>query len=236
MQTELIDRNILATTKDIDIVNTVTKLGRMISHTRTYFYCADTQKPLAYATHIKYMPSGSWFLDLLWNSKFLYNIYFQTVLAKRGIPPFYEEKPLVKDVIGSHLEFHGIGGRATFHMTLEHTNPFGAMHGGCQAMVMEQVAESYAKETLKVDNNIIILESLQIEFLAAVKGPQVEVICETLGTGDVHNILHVRVVLKCGERVVSDGKLRFSAHHSSSSSSSPPNEKIAETQGLLSSL
>lgn len=217
MHVELLEP--LSATNDIDIVNTVTKLGKKVSHTRTYFYCVDTDKALAYATHVKYMPTGSWFLDWMFGSKVLYN-FFTRMLVSAKQPSLYEEKSLVKGVIQSYLEFHGVG-RATFHVTREHTNPFGAMHGGCQAMVMEQVAESYAKEVLKQnkvdrDDNTkapVVLESLQIEFLVAIKGPSVEVVCETLGKNDDSNILHVRAMLKDNSgRLLSDSKLRFAIY------------------------
>ena len=146
---------------EIDIVNTVTKLGKTVSHTRTDFYCATTQTPLAFSSHVKYMPTGSRLLDLLFTNKFIYGLYANYVLPRRGEPKLYEEKPLVKDVIGSSLEHHGLG-RSSFHVTREHTNPFGALHGGCHAMVMEQVGEAYAKAEMqdhdKNDDKTLLLE------------------------------------------------------------------------------
>ena len=133
---------------EIDVVNTVTKLGKTVSHSRTDFYCVATQTPLAFSSHVKYMPTGSRLLDLLFTNKFLYGLYTKFLLPRRGEPKLYEERPLVKDVIGSSLEHHGLG-RASFHVTREHTNGFGGLHGGCHAMVMEQVGEAYAKAELQ---------------------------------------------------------------------------------------
>jgi acyl-coenzyme A thioesterase PaaI-like protein len=204
MQTELLVRD-LPETKEIDIINTVTKLGRTISHTRTNFLCASSQTVLAHSSHVKYMPTGSLFIDWLFNNKLAFNLYSKLVLPRLGEPLLYEEKPLVKDVLHSHLEFQGLG-RATFHITREHTNGFGSMHGGCQAMVMEQVAEAYAKAELHCDT-AVILEAIQIDYLGAAKGT-IDIVCETLGKS-ADSTIHVRVLLTRGDRILSDGKLRF---------------------------
>lgn len=204
MQTELIEKKI-PTAQVIDIANTVTKLGRSISHTRTDFFCAETKKLLAYSTHVKYMPTGSWFLDFLFRSKLLL-IILRVVNSRTKPPLFYDEEKLA-DVIGRHLEFHGPG-VATFHRTGEHTNPMGSLHGGCVAMIMEQVAENWAKQCLGVD--AVLLEFMHIDFLSAVRGEKLEVQCETIGRDDVNGSLYVRVVQKSGEKIFSDGKLRFS--------------------------
>ena len=148
---------------EIDIVNTVTKLGKKVSHTRTDFYCATTKKPLAFSSHVKYMPTGNRLLDLLFTNKFLYGLYANSFLPRRGEPKMYDEKPLVKDVIGSSFQHHGLG-RSSFHVTREHTNPFGALHGGCHAMIMEQAGEAYARAELqggeKDERKQLLLEGL----------------------------------------------------------------------------
>jgi len=205
----------------------VTKLGKTISHTRTNFYYSDDNKknsqtqqeeerrtPIAYSTHVKYMPTGSWIIDWVMTSKLMWSLirYF---LLDRQEPSYYEEKPLVKDVIGSHLEFQGLG-KASFHPTAEHTNPMGAMHGGCVAMVMEQVAEPYAKHALGVDS--VVLESMNVEFLGAVrlggKHTVVDVECETIAMDEKNNVLIVNVLQRRGTRIVSDAILKFSPRHS----------------------
>lgn len=216
MQTELLAKDYHKQShhlgKEIDVVNTVTKLGRTVSHTRTDFICSTTQTPLAFSSHVKYMPTGSFVLDKIFSSKFLYNLFEKYVLPRQGEPKMYEEKPLVKDVIGSSLEYHGIG-RASFHVTREHTNPFGALHGGCHAMVMEQAGLTYAKTELqkgqKDHDKEVILEAMHIDFLGAAKGT-VDVICETIGKLEESSSIHVRVMLMKGGRVLSEGKLRYS--------------------------
>jgi len=220
MQTELLVKDYHSLHKqqspvgDVDIINTVTKLGRTVSHIRTDFVCATTQTPLAFSSHVKYMPTGNPFLDLFFTNQFLYRLYEQYILPRRPEPKMYPEKELRKDVIGSNLEHHGLG-RASFHVTREHTNPFGALHGGCHAMVMEQVAEAYANAEFKqtsTDNNkhgSLLLEAVHIEFLGAAKGT-VDVLCETIGKVEEASLIHVRVMLVQNGRILSEGKLRYS--------------------------
>jgi acyl-coenzyme A thioesterase PaaI-like protein len=232
MQTELVDGTTSLTTEEedheeeMDVVNIVTKLGKTVSHTRTEFRWATSQKLVAFSSHVKYMPTGSRILDVVFKSRFLYDFLERWYLRKLKLP-WYDEQPLFESVLQSHIEFHGLvdgSGRATFHMTREHTNPHGALHGGCHAMIMEYVAESFAKAELvsnyKKKGAVVVnvvLQAMQIEFLSAAKG-SINVLCETINSSDNDSsavsssgTLQVRVLLKRGERTCSEGKLRFSA-------------------------
>ncbi len=203
MQTELDDHMDLSSFTEINVVNIVTKLGKTVSHTRTEFRCVDSNQIIACSSHIKYMPTGNRLIDILMKNRFLYDLY-QRFYLRTTQPPFYDEKPLYKDVIQSHLVFHGLG-RATFHVTREHTNPFGSLHGGCHAMIMEAVAEPYARSLLKSD--AVVLQAMHMEFLAAAKG-SIDVMCEIISCGST---IQIRVLLVGNERTTSEGKLRFSA-------------------------
>ena len=75
-------------------------------------------------------------------------------------------------------------------------------------MVIEQAAEAYVKAAFSKGSQAT-LKAMQIEYLSAVKGPNVEVVCEELGHEE--DDFHVRVLVKRGGRVAADGKLRFSA-------------------------
>lgn len=207
---------------EIEIVNTVTKLGRTVSHTRTDFYCAATRKPLAFSSHVKYMPTGSRLLDFVLSNKRIFGWYEKWYHQRLGKQvPVYEEKHLIREVLGSSLEYTNAQ-QGRFHITREHTNPFGAMHGGCHAMVMEQAGATFAQSELELElrgntsnssstqqqeKQGVVLEAMQVEFIGAAKGT-VDVYCETIG--HVENVIHVRVLLKKGERICSEGKLRFS--------------------------
>jgi acyl-coenzyme A thioesterase PaaI-like protein len=238
MQTELIEGADLSSSsnmKEVDVVNIVTKLGKTVSYTRTEFRCATSDRLIAFSSHVKYMPTGSRITDLFFRNTFLFELFERLYLRKLKVP-WYEEKSLFQNVIQSHLEFHGIG-RATFHITREHTNPFGALHGGCHAMIMEQVAESFAKDALQ--SEVVLLQSIQIDFLSAASKGSVEVLCEAITATTTtttsssssnskeeiavvygaSSTLQVRVLLKRGERTCSEGRLRFSVsriqHHKS---------------------
>lgn len=211
---------------EVDVINHVTKLGKTVSHMRTDFVCGTTQKLLAYSSHIKYMPTGSIFLDLLLRSKPLSTFYQNVVVPRQGSPPvFNDNNHLIHDVIGSNLQVTDSSlGKATFTVTKEHTNGFGGMHGGCHAMVMEQVGTVYAIAQLFPtqstdyrggNNNVdtpVVLEAMNIDFLAAAGGT-IDIGCDTIGLigeSSSKRTIHVRVVLLKDRRILSEGNLRFS--------------------------
>lgn len=247
-------------TFDVDIVNTVIKFGKTVSHTRTDFYLATTQHPLAFSSHIKYMPTGSRIIDWVLGSKPLYWFYQQMFVSGRMAMllgpspsssisrknsqslPLYAKKDLREEVIGSHVKILDLDQdrskpyvlpiQATFEITPEHTNPFGVLHGGCHAMVMEHVGAFHAITELGIGSNdgndifedrnrmdAVLLQSMQIDFIGAARGKSIDVHCETIGVlesgskGDYQTIVHVRVMLKKRGRILSEGKLRFSSSY-----------------------
>ena len=50
---------------------------------------------------------------------------------------------------------------------------------------------------------------MHIDFLGAAKGT-VDILCETIGKLEEAPLIHIRVMLMKGGRVLSEGKLRFS--------------------------
>jgi len=215
MQTELIPSEqtglMLDSLEELDIDTVVTKLGRTVSFTKTHFRDAKTQELVGFSSHVKYMPTGSRLMDWVFTNRFLYDLYEQFYLRSKVIP-IYEEGPLVSGVLQPHLDFVHPG-RATFGITSKHTNPFGSLHGGCHAMIMEMVGKVFAKDQLGCES--VLLEAMQIDYLGAGKvGRRVEVVCERLGGGEEApkggTTLQVRVLIQHGDRICSDGKLRFS--------------------------
>ena len=250
--------------QEVDIINSVSKLGKTIAHTRTEFRCSETATLLAYASQVKYMPTGMFWLDTLLRHPTLHDWFIDAVFRVRTIHQ-YEQKPLVEVISQSLRSYptHAMSGEgmpvtlpndkeanqgtkyppptpllcATFTATTEHTNPFGALHGGCHAMVMEQVALDFARThlsspsssvtaTTSDDNPVMmIVEAMQLEFFSpGIQGP-IDVYCEMIGndessststtSGSEHprRILHVRVQLRTrkNNRLSSEGKLRLSA-------------------------
>jgi acyl-coenzyme A thioesterase PaaI-like protein len=114
--------------KEVDIVSTVVKLGRTVSYVRSDFINPVNQQLVAFGSHVKYMPTGNFFMDTIFNNRWAFDLYARMALASP--PDQYEEKDLLKGVIGPCLEYQGVGS-ATFTMNLEHVNPFGGLHVSC---------------------------------------------------------------------------------------------------------
>ena len=222
MQTELVPRtnskgkyyeNPLddPTLKELDMITCVTKLGRTVSYTRTDYVCVETGDLIGFSSHVKYMPTGSRLFNFILSTQWIYEAWEKYFLRSRELK-MYEEKALFGDVIANHLEYKGLG-RATFNITLEHTNPYASMHGGCHAMVMEEVVTSYAREELKCET--VGIQSIQIDYIGAAKGT-VDVVCETIGKVlpsqngvKREGSLYVRVKIQRGDRISSEGKMRI---------------------------
>ena len=209
MQTELVQpKTDLSSLTELDVVNVVTKLGRTVSTTRTEFRHPDTQELLAFSSHVKYMPTGSWLLDWILSNKFCYGIYQRLVVTPVQVPQ-YEHKALQSEVIGAHLQPVSVG-HAKFQVTAEHTNPFGGLHGGCHAMVMEVVATTFAQAEMNAST--VVLQAMQVDYLrAAPRGSTVDVTCERIGSSCNGDTLQVRVFLRNSHKICSEGKLRFVA-------------------------
>jgi acyl-coenzyme A thioesterase PaaI-like protein len=222
-QTELVDvsraveffANLSGCHDEVDIINTVSKLGRTIAHTRTDFRCSTTSRLIAFSSHVKYMPTGLVWLDLLLRNSKIHDFYIDYALRHTNIP-VYEGKALAT-VISEHLDFPSATA-STFTCTTEHTNPFGAMHGGCQAILMERVALEFVQAKLADaghQHQQLIVEAMQVEFLSAGQQGPLVVVCESIGESYENGNrkgMHVRVQLriKKNNRLCSEGKLRIS--------------------------
>jgi acyl-coenzyme A thioesterase PaaI-like protein len=181
----------------VDIVNTLTKQGKTIAHTRTDFVSSD-QQVIGYSTHVKYLPSGNFMFDALlryyppWLSPWLSKLA-DSKLAEAPSTPAVTVG--AHDIIDNHLKLMS-DGKAEFSMQDGHKNPMGSLHGGCTAMIMEKVAEPYAKDILQSSSpDAIHLESLQIQFVAGGRGRKtLQIACETIDVVENSHAL-VRVTL-----------------------------------------
>ncbi|CAB9497331.1 ankyrin containing protein (ISS) [Seminavis robusta] len=238
MQTELLQP--LDNVQEFDIINIVTKLGRTISHTRTDFVCTKTQQTLAFSSHVKYMPIGNIVMDWVFTKPWLFKCFETWFIQRKGNPQVYDDKHLYNDVIAGHMEPVNVG-RAHFHITREHTNPFGAMHGGCHAMVMEHVGTAFAQAELSATTSAVTLEAMQIDYLAAAKG-SVDVVCESIGTildsSSRPTIIHVRVKIQKGDRILSEGKLSLLKfwHADSSERKAPDHDDVCNVIASVGSI
>ena len=112
---------------ELEIVSTVVKLGRMVSFVKTDFRNPNNQQLIAYGSHIKFMPTGNWIKDVIFNQKWAWNLYHKFHANVDPKHCQYKQKNLLQDVIGTCLRYKSAG-VASFQMNDEHTNLFGYLH------------------------------------------------------------------------------------------------------------
>ena len=216
---------------EVNVINQVTKLGKTVAHTRTEFRCPRTHQLLASSTHIKYLPMGSAFLDWAFSSPSALTVYHQ-LFVKLVEVPIHEPLPLFTHVLQQHIEYTEYHPRdttldtatekismATFTVTQLHTNPFGALHGGCHAMIMEDVATRHVQQRDNRTLASVQLQSLQIEYLSAAPlGATLDVVCRTVSQNAMSCQVRVQLWSKRHKgrvvpqgRLVSEGRFWFTA-------------------------
>lgn len=201
LQAEL-NHNASSPAEEVDIISTVTKLGGKLAFIRAEVRTVDTGDLVCFASHIKYLPTGSWMMDFLFSSWgwHLMKIYLQRLPAA----PAPEESSIL-EAIKPYLEPRGLG-LASFTVKKEHNNGFETLHGGCQSILMEIVSQPMAKEELKSDQ--IKLESIQVAFAASGRGT-VDIVTKVLSKGDKSMTVRVSLLRSDG-KVISEGTLRWS--------------------------
>lgn len=199
----------------VDIINTLPKNGRTISHTRTDIRSSD-DKLIGYSTHVKYMPMGNIVVDtILSYFPFWMSPWMSRIINKRLPPP----SPTAHENIGAHKAVDAglkivADGKGEFSMTDDHKNPFGTLHGGCSAMIIEKVGDSYVSSLFK--DSTISLESLQVQFLSAGRGQKtLNIECETIDiTEKSHALIRVNLMKpksgkKKGPTILAQGTLKY---------------------------
>merc|ERR1711920_1050675 len=124
-----------------------------MAHTRTNFLSADGQL-IGYSTQAKYLLTGKWWLDMWATKNPPWMSAWQSKLADILLPSPSGVTSIqagAHELVDSNL-CHIAPGHAEFKMINEHKNPFGALHGGCVAMVMEKTADRRAKDLLRASN------------------------------------------------------------------------------------
>jgi acyl-coenzyme A thioesterase PaaI-like protein len=189
-------------TKEVDIVSTVTKLGRTLAFIRAEVRTVDRNELVCFASHVKYLPTGSWIMDFLF-TQWGWPLMKMYVNSLPELPA--PEEISVQDAIQPYLEHTGLG-HAKFTVQQTHTNPFGTLHGGCQSILMEIVSQALAKVELKSDE--VNLESIQVAYATSGKG-SVTISTELLSRGPGSVTLRVLVIRSDG-LPISEGTLRWS--------------------------
>lgn len=208
----------------LDIVNTITKTGRILAHIRTEYITSD-QQLIGHSTHIKYLPTGNFFMDTFvqyyppWQSPWLVQRLVSSTLS---VPATTERPEFPAGIKAAHQNIQDSlkvsnDGHAEFTMTHEHTNALGALHGGAIAMVMEQVATPIAANSLLIDNQDdqeCYLESLEVSFLKALHGShKIKVVTETIDLVQNDHVLLKVMLLKPSKSkrdILAQGIFKFS--------------------------
>eukprot|EP00529_Nitzschia_sp_RCC80_P012217 CAMPEP_0113462636 /NCGR_PEP_ID=MMETSP0014_2-20120614/12207_1 /TAXON_ID=2857 /ORGANISM="Nitzschia sp." /LENGTH=561 /DNA_ID=CAMNT_0000354531 /DNA_START=369 /DNA_END=2058 /DNA_ORIENTATION=- /assembly_acc=CAM_ASM_000159 len=225
----------------IDISTTITKLGTTMGFCRADVVDCNTQRPICTFEHIKYLPTGSsWFLYLGLSpvGQFLLKLYVTYILQhpwfvrqkrqrqrrrqSRRIRPnenadttTNEENDQSSSSLGllDTLVFTSPQD-ATFTVKDIHTNGFGGLQGGVQAILMEQVASRLATQyfynegergedendnndantTNAVDVDAVECTQLQISYQSTAS-KQVHLHAEIISLSGLKNEVTVRVVI-----------------------------------------
>eukprot|EP00541_Cyclophora_tenuis_P014112 CAMPEP_0116564728 /NCGR_PEP_ID=MMETSP0397-20121206/13487_1 /TAXON_ID=216820 /ORGANISM="Cyclophora tenuis, Strain ECT3854" /LENGTH=367 /DNA_ID=CAMNT_0004091389 /DNA_START=19 /DNA_END=1122 /DNA_ORIENTATION=+ len=203
---------------EISITSQITKMGRTMAFVTAQVRNnnnnnnnnnGDNNRLLCIASHIKYLPAGSWILDWLftgWRAALIVLLvrYFYKV------PTFDRNGTPLKDTIKSTLEHKGLG-HASFQIQPQHCNPVGMFHGGCQGVLVEVVGQTLAKQELKSDQ--IRLESINVNYLGAGKiGKTVDVVANTIDgmSSPDHVTVEVRVSSTTRGKILSEAVLVWS--------------------------
>jgi len=154
--------------KEVDIITTITKLGRTLGFVR-----AEVRDPshnnslICYFDHVKYLPTG-WMMGILLTPVGMWclNLYLQY----RYVVPFVNKESRSNNnrceegVIEQKQNYDGImdsfretsDTTATFQFGPQHSNGMGGLHGGVQAILMERVGRMVAQNEFRkivIDSN-----------------------------------------------------------------------------------
>ena len=149
--------------EEVDIVTTITKRGRTLAFVR-----AEVRDPsnndgvICYFDHVKYLPVG-WMASLLFTPMGMWclNLYLRYILPyvytntyqdggggggggkSKNMEPMNSEHSKIMDSFQKTSDT-----TATFQFGEQHTNGFGGLHGGVQAILMEYLGQSVAQNEL----------------------------------------------------------------------------------------
>ena len=139
--------------QEVDIVATVTKLGRTLGFVRAEVRDPSNNNALVcYFDHVKYLPPG-WVLGLLLSPVGLWCLD----LVLKLVQPFRKSNKIADEtedsapgIMDPYIKTSET--TAAFRVGPEHCNGMGGLHGGVQAVLMERLGRSVAyRELLNVD-------------------------------------------------------------------------------------
>jgi hypothetical protein len=132
----------------VDIVTTLTKKGQTMGFLRSEVKHPITSEVICYYQHTKFLNPG-WLLRILLSPQ---GMWCLEKMSKYIFPFLVRSKPMQNESIRSKqiLESFEMSGEttATFRVGPQHTNGFGGLHGGVQAILMEKLGRIVAKKRL----------------------------------------------------------------------------------------
>jgi len=206
----------------VEILAKVDKIGRNLGFASFEARRVDTGQRICIGYHTKFLPMG-WLFETAMGP-YLYPItraavmHFSSEKAENGEGQSLSD--LLKiGVINDNgtSDSTSSSSKYTFNITDDHWNAVGTLHGGCQAMIYEEVgrrimqAECSANSLSAADNNLLHLESIHIDYLTTEsKGVTLDYGLFNIGI----NRALMRVEMKSsnnGSKVVSRCKMTWSS-------------------------
>ncbi|MGK3740088.1 MAG: hypothetical protein ACI8RD_006298 [Bacillariaceae sp.] len=148
--------------EEVDIVTTITKMGRNLGFVRAEVRDPSTGGVICFFDHVKYLPPGFLFSIILtpigrW---FVDNIYlrYNNIHHKRSViaPTQNNNDDYNNDDNNNGNDYSGImdsfritsDTTASFRFGSQHTNGLGGLHGGVQAILMERLGQVVARNEI----------------------------------------------------------------------------------------
>lgn len=122
---------------EVNVIARVTKVGNAFGYANVRAECVDTGQVICSGRHTKFFVKNGWLRDVALRP--------QVMPWTKWVAEKMEEKKLgwsVEDVEWA-LERTDNGKHGKFVVGKEHCNPYGTCHGGCQAILMESMANGY---------------------------------------------------------------------------------------------
>lgn len=165
----------------VDIHVSVTKIGRYLGFANAKVIHDETGEIVCIGSHTKFLPMGLLVETLTGKLLPMVKMYASTIQKvhhddddKSNVSN--EQKCLTIDDLLELDNLSDDGKKASFTMQRYHGNLMGAMHGGCQAMLMEMVGYQAASNALHT--NTPQLQSMNVTYMSgASKSLDIEVDC-----------------------------------------------------------
>ncbi|KAG7341810.1 hypothetical protein IV203_006902 [Nitzschia inconspicua] len=136
----------------VDITTTVTKQGQTMGFLRSEVRDPVTSQVICHVQHTKFLDPGRWFRMLLtpqarWGLNILSSHVFPMLKKNEKVKDQEEDEIERAKRIMDSFTITGPS-TATFQVRPQHTNGFGGLHGGVQAILMENLGHKVVKQQI----------------------------------------------------------------------------------------